>query len=128
LAERTAGATREIDQMIVAVQLQTKKALEEMRVGSTKVAQGVEHTDKTRESLASILRAVQEVESMTTQIASATSEHAANTESLNHNLQRIAQISESTVVAEHQAAEACSELSQLSDRMQSQLSGFRLAG
>jgi methyl-accepting chemotaxis protein len=128
LAERTAGATREIDEMIAAVQLQTQQALEEMRVGSAKVAEGVEHTEKTRESLGSILKAVQEVESMTTEIAAATSQHANNTASLNSNLQRIAQITATTAVAERETAQSCSELKELSDRMQMQLSGFRLAG
>ena len=127
LAERTASATREIDGMIEAEQSQTRHVLKEMRLYSARVVDGVSLTLKTRSSLETILRSVQEVEAMTSQIAVATTEQSATTEELNRNLHRIAQITAASASSAHQSSQACTDLSQMSERMHAQLSDFRLA-
>jgi len=127
LAERTASATREIDGMIQSEQSQTRRVLTEMRSYSAQVADGVALTGKTRSSLELILKSVQEVEAMTSQIAVAAVEQSATTEELNRNLHRIAQITAASASAAHQSSQACLELSQMSERMHEQLSDFRLA-
>lgn len=127
LAERTASATREIDGMIEAEQLQTRHVLKEMRLYSAQVVDGVSLTLKTRSSLETILKSVQEVEAMTSQIAVATTEQSATTEELNRNLHRIAQITAASASSAHQSSQACTDLSQMSERMHAQLSDFRLA-
>ncbi len=127
LAERTASATREIDGMIEAEQSQTRHVLKEMRLYSAQVVDGVSLTLKTRSSLETILRSVQEVEAMTSQIAVATTEQSATTEELNRNLHRIAQITAASASSAHQSSQACTDLSQMSERMHAQLSDFRLA-
>jgi methyl-accepting chemotaxis protein len=127
LAERTASATREIDGMIQSEQAQTRKVLEEMRSYNAQVADGVLLTGKTRSSLEMILKSVQEVEAMTSQIAVAAVQQSATTDELNRNLHRIAQITAASAASAHESSQACSELSQMSERMHAQLSDFRLA-
>jgi len=127
LAERTASATREIDTIIEAEQSQTRRVIGDMLSFSAHVADGVSLTDKTRTSLATILTSVQEVESMTAQIAIATSQQATTTEELNRNLHRIAEIVSASAFSAHQSSEACSEMSKMSERMNAQLADFRLA-
>jgi methyl-accepting chemotaxis protein len=127
LAERTANATREIDGMIHSEQAQTRKVLEQMRSYSEQVADGVSLTGKTRSSLEMILKSVQEVEAMTSRIAVAAVQQSATTEELNRNLHRIAQITAASAASAHESFQACSELSQMSERMNAQLSDFRLA-
>jgi methyl-accepting chemotaxis protein len=126
LAERTASATREIDSIIEAEQSQTRQVLEEMQSFTSQVASGVALTEKTRASLGMILSSVQEVESMSSQIAVATSQQASTTEELNRNLHRIAQIVAVSASSAHQSSHACQEMSQLSERMNAQLSDFLL--
>jgi methyl-accepting chemotaxis protein len=126
LAERTANATSEIDSIIEAEQFQTRRVMEEMQSFTSQVASGVDLTEKTRVSLGMILSSVQEVESMTSQIAIATSQQATTTEELNRNLHRIAQIVAASASSAHQSSDACQEMSQLSERMNAQLSDFQL--
>ena len=127
LAERTAAATREIGSIIEAEQSQTRRALEEMKLFSSQIAGGVTLTEKTRSSLETILQSVREVEAMTSQIAVATTEQSTTTEELNRNLQRIVQITAASASAAHQSSAACNEMSTMSERMNAQLSDFRLA-
>jgi methyl-accepting chemotaxis protein len=126
LAERTAQATRDIDEIIEAERDQTRKTLDQMTLYSSQVASGVELIEKSRASLVFILRCVREVESMTTQIAAATSQQATNTVELNQNLQRIAEIIVSSAASAHKSSDACREMSGISERMNEQLSEFRL--
>ncbi len=127
LAERTAHATREIDQIIEAEQTQTRLVLERMHSYIGRVADGVTLTQKTRSSLATILHEVQDVESMTSQIASATTEFAGTTEEMNRNLNRIANLVATSAASAHQSSHACLEMSQLSDRIHERLADFRIA-
>jgi methyl-accepting chemotaxis protein len=101
--------------------------LEEMRSYNAQVADGVLLTGKTRSSLEMILKSVQEVEAMTSQIAVAAVQQSATTDELNRNLHRIAQITAASAASAHESSQACSELSQMSERMHAQLSDFRLA-
>jgi methyl-accepting chemotaxis protein len=127
LAERTADATREISGMIQAEQSQTRRALDEMQSFGTQVADGVSLTEKTRGSLSAILRSIQEVESMTSQIATATMQQSATTEELNRNLNRIVQITAASAASAHETSDASRELSNMSERMSAHVSEFRLA-
>jgi len=126
LAERTASATRKIDSIIEAEQSQTRLVLEQMQTYSSQVSGGVALTEKTRSSLGRILSSVHEVESMTSQIAVATSQQASTTEELNKNLHRIAEIVAVSAAAAHQSSEACGEMSQMTERINTQLGEFRL--
>lgn len=126
LAERTASATRKIDSIIEAEQSQTRLVLEQMQSYSSQVTGGVALTEKTRSSLSRILSSVHEVESMTSQIAVATSQQASTTEELNKNLHRIAEIVAVSAFAAHQSSEACGEMSHMTERINAQLGEFRL--
>ncbi|HEY9127695.1 MAG TPA: methyl-accepting chemotaxis protein, partial [Acidobacteriaceae bacterium] len=127
LAERTSAATREIAAMIAAEQSQTRLVLEEMRSFSVQVSGGVSLTSETRGAIASVLRAIQDVEAMTSQIAVATTQQAATTEELNRNLNRIVQLTANSAASAHQTSDASRELSSMSERMNARVSEFRLA-
>jgi len=126
LAERTASATRKIDSIILAEQSQTRLVLEQMQSYSSQVSGGVALAEKTRSSLSRIINSVLEVESMTSQIAVATSEQASTTEELNKNVHRIAEIVAVSASSAHQSSEACGEMSQMTERINAQLGEFLL--
>jgi methyl-accepting chemotaxis protein len=113
--------------MIQAEQSQTRRALNEMQSFGAQVADGVSLTEKTRGSLSAILRSIQEVESMTSQIATATTQQSATTEELNRNLNRIVQITAASAASAHETSDASRELSNMSERMSAHVSEFRLA-
>ena len=126
LAERTSLATREIGGMIAAEQSQTATVLNEMRSFSTHVSGGVTLTEETRRSLSAIVQSIHEVESMTSQIAVATTQQSTTTEELNRNLNRIVQLTAASAISAHQTSDASRELSTMSERMNAQVSEFRL--
>ncbi len=126
LAEQTGAATAEIEAMIVSVQAQAQGALEKVRSEREHVAEGVTLTETTRESFTFIRESVSAVDAMMEQIASATRQQAETTEELNRSLNAIAQLVARSAAAAHESSDASTDLSRLSEQMQSQLSQFQL--
>jgi methyl-accepting chemotaxis protein len=127
LAERTAAATQEIDGMVSAVTHQTSLTLEKTRMEQDCVNEGVALASATRESLEQIRGSIVNVESMTAQIATATTEQSAATQELQQTLNRIMEMVAASDVAAQDASTACKELSKLSEQMHLELSEFVIA-
>jgi methyl-accepting chemotaxis protein len=127
LAERTAAATAEIDGMVVAVTRQTSMTLEKTRMEQGCVNEGVALASATRQSLVHIRSSVGSVESMTAQIAAATTEQSSATQELQQTLKQIMEMVSASDVAAVDTSNACKELSQLSEHMRRALSEFVLS-
>ncbi len=126
LAERTAIAIREIDQMVTEVAQQTEVTLRKTRAAQLRVSEGVTLALDTRESLARVQQAIDEVEQMTAQIAAATSQQAASTRELQQSLDKIVVTMTASAAAAEHSSEASRGLSELSEKMSSQFSEFVL--
>ncbi|MGA7342975.1 MAG: methyl-accepting chemotaxis protein [Terracidiphilus sp.] len=126
LAEQTGTATGEIEAMIASVQAQAGSAIEKMRAESGHIAEGVALTETTRESFTFIRESVTSVDAMMQQISAATEEQAATTEELNQNLHGIAALIARAAATSHEASDASTELSKLSEQMHSGLGQFQL--
>ena len=127
LAERTAAATAEIDGMVTAVTRQTGMTLEKTRTEQGCVNEGVALASATRQALEQIRGSVGSVESMTAQIAAATTEQSSATQELQQTLNQILEMVSASDVAAEDTSAACKELSHLSERMRQELSEFILS-
>jgi methyl-accepting chemotaxis protein len=126
LAERTTKATKEIAEMITAIQEETKRAIGTMETVTAQVEQGVGETAKAGESLQEIIRAADTVGDMITQIATAATQQSAATEEVSTSVEQIAKITQDSSSGAQQSARACQELSGLAADLQQLVSQFRL--
>jgi methyl-accepting chemotaxis protein len=126
LAEQAGSATSEIEAMIAGVQHQAKGALEKTRAELDRIAGGVSLTETSRVSFAHIQQAVSSVDALMMQIAAAAQQQAATTEELNRNVEDIVRVVGASAIAAHESSAASTELSRLSERLQSRLAEFRL--
>jgi methyl-accepting chemotaxis protein len=126
LAERTTKATKEIAQMISAIQEETKRAIDTMETVTGQVERGVEETSKAGDSLQEIIRAADTVGDMITQIATAATEQSAATGEVSSSVEQIAKITQESSSGAQQSAKACQELSALAMDLQQSVSQFRL--
>jgi methyl-accepting chemotaxis protein len=127
LAARTTAATREIAEMIGAIQGETDGAVAAMQAGTELVTQGVDSTSQAGSSLQEIIRMSEQVGAMIAQIATAATEQSAATEEVNRNLDRISQVTASSAVTAEQAARAAQELSAVAHDLQRVVQQFKLA-
>ena len=127
LAERTTRATKEIGEMIRAIQNETKQAIVSMEEGVKGTEQGAAQAQQLQSSLTEILEQVNTVTLQISQIATAAEEQTATTNEITTNIQRISEIIQDTSQGAQETAGNAGNLTSLGDRLQHLMGQFKLS-
>ncbi len=128
LAERTTRATREIGEMIKAIQTETKSAVAAMEEGVREVERGTDDAARSGQALEDILAQVGDVTCQINQIATAAEEQTATTNQISSNMQRITDVVQETAGSSQMTADAAGRLAGLAQELQGIVTQFRLRG
>jgi methyl-accepting chemotaxis protein len=126
LAERTTRATREIGEMIKAIQSETKGAVAAMEQGVRQVETGTEEAAKSGAALREILEQVNDVAMQVNQIATAAEEQTATTSEISSNMHQITDVVQETSRGAQESSGAAHRLSGLASELQNAVSRFRV--
>jgi len=126
LAERTTRATREISEMIKAIQNETKGAVAAMELGVQQVATGTVEAAKSGVALREILEQVNDVAMQVNQIATAAEEQTATTGEISSNMLQITKVVQSTSQGAQESATAAALLSGYSGKLLQLVQQFKL--
>jgi len=126
LAERTTKATREISEMIKAIQQETKGAVAAMEQGVRQVESGTAEAARSGDALRDILAQVNEVTMQVSQIATAAEEQTATTSEIASNMQQITEVVQQTSQGAMESATAAAQLSGNAEELQRLVRQFRL--
>jgi methyl-accepting chemotaxis protein len=124
LAERTAGATKEISVVIQNVQSMTADAVLQMRSGSTAVEQGAKVAGHAHESIEKIIREADTLGSMVAQIAFSATQQAVATEQVTCSMSQISELAIESADGSQLSAHACEELLDLALGLQNMVARF----
>jgi methyl-accepting chemotaxis protein len=127
LAERTTRATREIGEMIKAIQVETREAVKAMEEGVREVEKGATSSQKSGEALDEILGQINDVTMQINQIATAAEEQTATTGEITSNIQQRTEVVHQTARGAEETALAAGQLSEQAQQIQSLVSRFRIA-
>jgi len=119
-------AARAGEQGLDKLQSGAHNAVEVMVKSREQAQTGVEQANEAAESLSAITRAVETINEMNTQIASASEEQSAVSEEINKNVTSISQISEQTASGSEQTTNAATELAQLASDLQNLVGQFKI--
>jgi methyl-accepting chemotaxis protein len=126
LAERTTKATKEISEMVQAIQTETNDAVSAMKLGTQQAENGVQATAGATAALQEIIQMADQLEGMITQIATAATQQSSAAEEVNGTLKRITTVvGESAGAAQH-TAQACQDLANLAVDLQNIVGRFRV--
>ena len=126
LASRTQQSTQEIQQMIGRLQTGADEAVKVMEGGRVSAERSVQEAARVGSALEAIARAVDTINDMNTQIASAAEEQSAVTETLNRNVTAISQISQQTSDIANKTADESAQLTDMSAKLDSLVLQFRV--
>ena len=126
LAERTTRATREIGEMIKAIQQETGGAVNSMEQGVAEVERGMDSSRRSGDALQQILEGINEVTMQVHQIATAAEEQTAVTGEISTNIHQITDVVQQTANGAHETADAASMLSKLSHDLEQLVGRFKL--
>jgi len=127
LAERTTKATREIGEMIKAIQKETQEAVKAMEAGVHEVEKGAVSSQKSGKALEDILERISEVTMQVNQIATAAEEQTATTGEVTSNIQQITEVVHQTARGADETAGAAAQLATQAQDLQNLVNRFRLA-
>jgi methyl-accepting chemotaxis protein len=127
LAERTTRATREIGEMIKAIQSETRGAVASMEAGVVEAKKGTAEAGKSGEALQQILDQIDAVSMQVNQIATATEQQTATTAEISGNILQITEVVHQTAQGSQESANAASKLSGLAEDLQQLVGNFKLA-
>lgn len=126
LAERTTRATREIGEMIKAIQQETGGAVASMEQGVREVEKGMDSSRRSGDALQQILEGINEVTMQVHQIATAAEEQTAVTGEISTNIHQITDVVHQTANGAHETAGAASALSNLAQDLEGLVGRFKL--
>jgi methyl-accepting chemotaxis protein len=126
LAERTTKATREIGEMIKAIQDETRGAVAAMEQGVRQVEAGTSEAAKSGAALGDILEQINSVAMQVNQIATAAEEQTATTGEISNNMMQITQVVQDTANGAHESATAAAQLSGNAEELQRLVHRFKL--
>lgn len=127
LAERTTKATREIGQMIKAIQQETRTAVSAMEDGVHEVEQGTEEATRSGEALRNIQDEINSLHMQVQQIATAAEEQTATTSEISSNIHNITEVAQNTVEGARKTSGAAQHLSRLSTELEKLVGQFKLS-
>jgi methyl-accepting chemotaxis protein len=126
LAERTSVATKEISEMIRAIQKETKEAVVAMEEGVSEVEKGATTSEKSGEALHEILAHIEEVNMQINQIAIAAEEQTATTSEISSNVMQVTQVVQETSRGAYETATASAQLAANAQLLQELVNKFKL--
>ncbi|NTV51199.1 MAG: methyl-accepting chemotaxis protein [Geobacteraceae bacterium] len=126
LAERTTRATKEIGEMIKAIQKETKDAVASMEQSVTQVEQGTSHTAESGRSLQEILDIINDVTEQISQIATAAEEQTATTREISSNVMNLNDLAKQNDHALSETAVAANDVSRQAEELKELVGQFRL--
>lgn len=126
LAGRTQQSTQEIEAMIDRLQTGAKEAVTTMKASKGKTGEGVKVASKTGDSIKTIREGIQIITDMNTHIATAAEQQSQVAEEINHTMVSISDTADSTADVAIQTAKSANGLVDLSVRLHSLISRFKV--
>ncbi|MDY6937678.1 MAG: methyl-accepting chemotaxis protein [Cyanobacteriota bacterium] len=126
LAERSAQATQEIEQLVKNIQLETTQVVKAMEQSTTQVQEGAHLVENTKQNLQKIVNEAVEIDELVQSISSATVSQAETSEAVSSLMRDIARVSERTSASSRQVSEALRETVEISQELQTSVDTFKV--
>ncbi len=126
LAEKTINATNEISETISEIQLETKKAVESIRLGKEEAEKGKNLASTANNSLLDIIEKTDSVIEQINQIATTSEEQSTTAEQISKNIEMINSVAQESTNSVQQIAGAVSDLNRLTENLQEIANQFKI--
>ncbi len=126
LAEKTIHATKEIGEMIKAMQGETEKAIGSMEQEVAAVENGVSLAKEAGNALKDIVAKVDVVTDMVHQVTTATAQQTTATEQISGDIEAVASVVSDTSTSAEQIARASQEIAELATVLKGNVEMFRI--
>lgn len=126
LAERAAGATRQIETLVKTIQADTQEAITSMERSTQNVVSGAKSAEEAGQALTKIETSSQDLSKLISDIANSARNQSAAATRIAGTMQIIRDIAVQSSGSANQTARAVGELTTLSEKLRESVAGFKL--
>lgn len=126
LAEQSAVATREIAQIVAAIQAETQDVAQVMELGTAQVVDGTRLVEATKQKLNQMLQKSQEIDILMSSISTATISQAETAKVVTQLIQQVTVSSEERSVFSSQMASSMQATSQVAKQLEEKVAQFQV--
>ncbi len=126
LASQSATATKEIEQIVESIQLETAEVVNAMEVGTTQVVEGTRMVQDTKQSLGQIVAVSQQIADLVQTISGSTASQTTKAQMLSKLVQNVAKVSENTSASSREVAGSLQETVEIAKQLQASVSTFKI--
>ncbi|NEO31339.1 MAG: methyl-accepting chemotaxis protein [Symploca sp. SIO3C6] len=126
LAEQSAAATKEIEQIVKNLQVGTKEVVEAMELGTTQVVEGTHLVKETKQSLEQILGVSQEIDQLLQSISKATVSQTQTSQTVTDLMKQITKASERASKSSRQVDGTLRETAEVAQKLQIAVGQFQV--
>lgn len=126
LAEQSAAATKEIEQIVKNIQMGTRDVVEAMERGTTQVVEGTQLVQETKQGLGQIVEVSQKIDQLLQSISKATVSQAETSQTVTQLMQQITQASKRTSDSSRQVAGTLQNTVEVARELESAVDQFKV--
>lgn len=126
LASKSAAATRDIEQIVEAIQLDTTKVVRAMELGNNQAIASAQLVEDSKQSLNQILRESHQIYKLVKSISSATVSQAQTAQAVTNLMKEIARVSEGTSDYSHQISHSLQRTVEVARQLQVSVGTFKV--
>jgi len=126
LAAQSALATKEIEQIVEAIQRKTREVVSAMELGTTQVVEGTKLVEQTKGSLQQIVTVSGQIDELLQSISKATVSQTASSQKVTQLMEAIAQVSEKTSETSSLVSSNLQETVSVAQKLQTSVETFKV--
>ncbi|MBD3559316.1 GAF domain-containing protein [Planktothrix sp. FACHB-1355] len=126
LAEQSAGAAKEIEQIVEEIQIETNEVVAAMEAGIAQVSTGTNLVKTTRAKLTSIAAVSAQIRTLVEDMASSATSQMQTSSNLSQSIQEVATIANQTSEQSQAVADSFTKLLGVADELQESVAQFRV--
>jgi methyl-accepting chemotaxis protein PixJ len=126
LAQQSAVATAEIEQLVEEIQSQTNQVVTAMEAGTEQVVAGTQLVGETRSKLSEITAVSSQIGRLVQEISQATAVQTAAYNQVSHTMEQVAAIADDSSKQSETVAESFTQLLQVAQNLQVSVSEFKV--
>ena len=126
LAAQSATATKDIEEIVQAIQLETNEVVEAMEVGTSQVVEGTQLVEETKQSLEKLFEASGQIDELVQSITTATVDQTKTSRQVSELMKEIARISEQTSQSSRQVSDSLQKTVTIADDLEESVRAFKI--
>jgi methyl-accepting chemotaxis protein len=126
LAEQSVAATKQIAQIVAAIQAETQEVTEAMELGTAQVVDSTHLVEATKQRLSQVLVRSQEINQLMKSISQATISQAETSQVVTSLMEQMAQLSDQRSASSSQVAQSMQETAQVAKELEYAVAQFKV--